>query len=267
MTLGKEFEKNPRWVSQTGRIARQIHSGIQENLCVWLMEEDARERLIAVLGEVRAISVPFDDLGEDWSRVFHDIAKTIRMGLVEADRAAGIAPPEIVKEEKEESEKEEKVEKDAHPHELRRRIFDAWSEAFGRGKCRFRSAGKRDRAIIARLNEGFSEEQIVQGIQGFAKDSWRHEMPVRHELATLLKSGDHLETGIETLNGGISDAGRKAGRNTGASGRAGNGTIDFEDGDRERGSEVLDIRGNPVRRETSKWPGLSGPSSVGDELL
>jgi hypothetical protein len=267
VTLGKSFEENPRRVSQKGFIARAIHHGIQESLCVWLLEEDARERFLAVLGEVRAISVPFDELDEDWSRVFHDIAKTIRMGLVERDRASGIAPPESVKKEKKESEKKEKVEKDAHSPELRRRIFDAWSEAFGREKCRFRSAGKRDRSIIARLNEGFSEEQIVQGIQGFAKDSWRHEMPVRHELATLLKSGDHLETGIETFNGGGSDAGRKAGRNTGASGRAGNGTIDFEDKDRERGSAVLDIRGNPVRREPSKWPGLSGDSPVGDELL
>ena len=264
MTLGKEIEGNSGWESQSGMIAREIHRGIQENLCVWLLEEDARERLIAVLGEVRAISVPFDDLGEDWSRVFHDIARTIRMGIVERDRAAGIAPPEDVKKE---SKKKEKEEKPDHPPELRKRIFDAWAKAFGREKCRFRSSGKRDRAIIARLNEGFSEEQIVQGVQGFAKDSWRHEMPVRHELATLLKSGDHLETGIETFNGGGSDSGRKAGGNTGKGGRAGNGTIDFEDGDRERGSAVLDIRGNPVRRETSKWPGLSGPSAAGDELL
>ena len=106
MTLAEDFEKNPRWMTQPGRIARQIHSGIQDNLCVWLLEEDARERLIAVLGEVRAISVPFDDLGEDWSRVFHDIARTIRMGIVERDRAAGIAPPEDVKKESKKKEKD-----------------------------------------------------------------------------------------------------------------------------------------------------------------
>jgi hypothetical protein len=220
---------------------REIHKCIQDKLCLLLEIEDARERISAVLQEVKNLAGPFDELDESWQILFQDIAS-------------------------QSSEKSEPP-KDKHAIENRRNIFEMWSKLFKREKCRFRPKGKRDRAIIARLNDGFSFDDIELCLKGYAKDTWRHEMPSRNELSTLLRNAENVETGIEQNEKGVCrDTGRNAGTNNGRS-SAGNKTVDYTDEDRKRESGFTDMYGNPMPSRTAKRNEVPGNGHGGDEIF
>jgi hypothetical protein len=242
--MGKHDVDGPR-PDMNDDSARMIHHEIQQNLCVWLLEGDVMERMKAILKEVKTLAMPFEELGENWTAVFRDLAERLRA-------APAIEPvPDT---------------EDGPDVGARRRIFNAWAGLFNRKTCRFRKAGKRDRAIVGRLKE-FSEEEVLKSLEGFSKDPWRHEKPTRHELATLLKNAEQLETGIELLKAGGHDAGTKTGRNHGGNLTAGNRTVDYGDGDRGRESSIIDIHGNELLREAPGREPLRRGGASGDEIL
>ena len=111
----------------------------------------------------------------------------------------------------------------------RKRVFDAWLEAFGKKRGVFRAGDKRDRAVKARLR-AWSVEELCKCVRGFGKDPWRHVQFSRHELATLLRNDGQVEQGLEMFNDGGASA--RAARNAQGSGRDANKTIDYSEADR-----------------------------------
>lgn len=80
----------------------------------------------------------------------------------------------------------------------RQHIFDVWVTAFKRDpkRSKFRAGDQRDKAIIARLRDGFTVSDLIESVQGHAGNPWRHQAAVRNELKTLLRP-TNVEAGLE----------------------------------------------------------------------
>ena len=144
--------------------------------------------------------------------------------------------------------------KEKYLFEDRQRVFYTWLKVFSKKWGKFKPGDKRDQKIIARMNSGYTADNLVMCIEGFAKNPWRHEELSRHRLTTLLRDDEQIDTGIAEYHDG-----GKHGRNTrNASGNNGkawgraNATIGYSDQDRSRisgdensGQDALsdDVRG------------------------
>ena len=138
----------------------------------------------------------------------------------------------------------------------RKRVFDAWKDAFKKKRGVFRSGDKRDNAVKARL-KNWSVDDLIKSIRGYALDPWRHEQMSRHELATLLRNDGQVEAGLETHDDGGERA--RASRNIGKNrGGLGNATVDFV----HAGAGNDAMRKRPPRRQP-----VSGDGSVDSEIF
>lgn len=88
-------------------------------------------------------------------------------------------------------------------HELQE-IFGSWRERFGKTEAA-KLSERRKRAITARRKR-FTVAELVEAIRGAAANPWRHAEPVRHELATLLKSDEAVENFLEEARSAPIDA-------------------------------------------------------------
>ena len=138
----------------------------------------------------------------------------------------------------------------------RKRVFDAWKDAFKKKRGVFKSGDKRDNAVKGRL-KNWSVDDLIKAIRGYALDPWRHEQMSRHELATLLRTDGQVEAGLETHDDGGERA--RASRVTKAN-RNGlaNATVDFV----HSGAGDDSMRKRPPRRET-----VSGDGEVDSEIF
>jgi hypothetical protein len=126
----------------------------------------------------------------------------------------------------------------------RRRVFDAWMDAFKKKRGVFKSGDKRDNAVRARL-KSWSVDDLIKSIRGHSLDPWRHQQMSRHELATLLRTDGQVEAGLETHDDGGERA--KAARSSGKPGRGlGNATVDFV----HTGATNDSMQERPPRRKT-----------------
>ena len=76
------------------------------------------------------------------------------------------------------------------------RVFSVWVEAFKKSPSTTLTPTRRSK-ITARLRR-FTADQLCEAVRNAAKDPWRQEAPVRHELATLLRSDEHVENHLAT---------------------------------------------------------------------
>jgi hypothetical protein len=86
-----------------------------------------------------------------------------------------------------------------------RTVFDFWRETWEHHGCKLSKARKK--VILQRLADGYSVQELCMAIAGFKFDDWqeRHNMPVRHSVAILLRelvdgSRDNVEVGLEYFN-------------------------------------------------------------------
>jgi hypothetical protein len=73
-------------------------------------------------------------------------------------------------EQEKEQEKEQEPEEDEPDVAIARRVFSAWRLATGHTDAKFDD--KRSARIRARLNEGFTEEDLVLALEGWKRDPW-----------------------------------------------------------------------------------------------
>ena len=132
--------------------------------------------------------------------------------------------------------------------EVRRDVFLHWAKVFDRRRCRFRANDKRDRVIKLALSR-WTPEELKTSIDGYAEDPWRQGVPVRHELATLLRNCVQIEGGLELYERRDIIA---AARNVEEARRRqpGNQTVGY--GDKDRGSE------HPLPGRTTRRRGVQG---------
>lgn len=151
----------------------------------------------------------------------------------------------------------------------RKEVFSVWKEKFGKSRAKFNSGDARDRRIQTRLKR-WTLEELVQCVEGYAMDPWRHEAPVRNELSTLLRNDMQVETGLELFNTG-GNHGRAEKHTTGIDGKVrgrANRTIGYGDEDRSSPSGLRNGRGNPLRDGDAGRDEVSGdgPSRAADGL-
>lgn len=151
----------------------------------------------------------------------------------------------------------------APPVEERKEVFLHWATAFRKDHVRFRSGSKRDLKIVARL-KSMGKESVIKAISGFALDPWRHEELVRHELATLLRSDEQVEAGMEIFDkGGRRDNNRRGSQAFG-SGNA-NATVSFRREDTPRLPSSENNRGEAVSNDQSGWGAMRWGRVLGEE--
>ena len=152
--------------------------------------------------------------------------------------------------------------------EERKNIFDCWVRVFKKNaNAKFKAGDPRDRKISARLKE-WSAQELIQSINGYALDPWRHGSANRHEFATLIRSNAQIEQGIDIF----SDGGKRAKSSRlnspgNGKGPAGNSTVDYTDQDRNRVGGVTDFGGNTLRGPSPERPKVRRDDSMGIEDL
>lgn len=76
-------------------------------------------------------------------------------------------------------------------------VFTAWRSAFGLDE-RTKFTVKRRRAVVARLRR-FKASELVEAIEAFAANPWRHEKASHFELATLMRNDEKIENELHDL--------------------------------------------------------------------
>ena len=76
------------------------------------------------------------------------------------------------------------------------RVFGEWRAGFSKPDTTRLTKSRRAK-VLARL-KSFTADQLCEAVRNAAADPWRHEEPVRHELATLLRSDEHVENHLQS---------------------------------------------------------------------
>jgi len=131
--------------------------------------------------------------------------------------------------------------------EIRREVYTHWFNLFDKKRSRFRANDRRDRVIKIALSR-WTPEELKAALSGYAEDPWRHGIPARHELATLLKNCVQIEGGLELHERRDIIA---AARNieTNRRKQPGNQTVGYGESDRGSG-------GDPLPKRTARRRGL-----------
>tara|TARA_R110000824_G_scaffold107317_2_gene253535 strand:- start:453 stop:1034 length:582 start_codon:yes stop_codon:yes gene_type:complete len=147
--------------------------------------------------------------------------------------------------------------------EDRKQVFEFWADKFHKKRAVFKSGSKRDAKIVARI-KSVGKEEVLKAVQGFSLDPWRHEELVRHELATLLRTDEQIEVGLDILDNGGRHAIARSNDKRNANGGA-NSTVGYGRENRHGLPQHDNSGRTPVRHDSTEWSEMRRDEQMGKE--